>query len=97
MSFAEYLHIDGYDDNENMWEEILDFNDYDKVGTDPNMLSKNIKREATPNAKGKGANAANANKKHNDISMKEYCIRELLNKYSIVLQDKSIKIKKTSS
>ena len=82
-----------------MWEEILDFNDYDKVGTDANMLTKNMKREATPNTKVKGLGNNAANKKHNnnDNNMKEYWIRELLNKYSIVLQDKSIKIKKTSS
>ncbi|CAI2385057.1 unnamed protein product [Moneuplotes crassus] len=47
--------LSDYDDNENMWEEILDFNDYDK---------------------------------HIPLS-------KPMNKYSIVVQDKSIKIKKT--
>ena len=56
-----------------MWEEILDFNDYDKVGTDPNMLAKNMKREATPNTKVKGLGNANSNKKHNnDNSTTQY-------------------------
>ena len=66
------MHIDGYEDDENMWEEILDFNDYDKVGTDPNMLAKNIKREATPNHTKHKATSGAYNGKGKDNSIKEY-------------------------
>lgn len=50
---TKYLHIEGYDDNENMWEEILDFNDYDKI--DPGIMTGNTgnSHKAADNANSK--------------------------------------------
>mmetsp|Transcript_25723 Transcript_25723/g.22825 ORF Transcript_25723/g.22825 Transcript_25723/m.22825 type:complete len:84 (-) Transcript_25723:105-356(-) len=42
LSYQEYLHIDGYEDDENMWEEILDFNDSKTKTKSNTQNSKNI-------------------------------------------------------